>query len=366
MQERKRIQFQLPDVVIDSHCHGRGGNESQKTSPEKVIREAGLAGISSTVFMPNTNPPLIDRGSLLWYLREIAEVKDNFGIPYPQYVYFGVTDTNLPECEDALGNKSVVGLKVYPKLKGGKTVTTGSIGVSDMEIIREAMILTAKSKKVIAVHCDDPLVIQVEGNTVEAEVSYVKKMIKIAETVPDARLVICHVSCRKSAELIIQAQKKGLQIAIEVTPHHLWFDDAGKNWDPDLPAVFYHCFNKLRPAEDVAFLLGLLKREDLIIFVGSDSACHTRKGKIEKGLGGIPSNQEMVPVILTLAHQNKISAQQVARLLSFNVADFFRLPKVSRKLKDVELCWQTRGVLPAYNNGKVVNPWVGSRLLMPV
>ncbi len=357
--------IRLPEVVIDTHCHGRDMRQSYKTTVYQTLLEAMLAGIMITVFMPNTEPPITTLGALDNYLRKVYSARLRLKNPFKQYVYFGATNDNYKECRAALEFSEVVGIKVYPKSQTGKVVTTGSIGVSSNVVISNLMKLARRKNKVITLHCDDPEIIAKQGHTIEAEASYVEKIIGLARRVPGVRVVICHISCIESAELILQAQNEGLKIAIELMPHYLWFDADGTNWNPKLNPVFYHCYNKLRGREHREYLVSLLKLDNPLIIIGSDNAPHTREEKLEKGLGGIPSNQEMVPVILTLAQELGLSNNQIARLLCWNASKFLNIPipcvECPRKYRLEERVDDLK-----YNHGKVENPWRGSKLLFPV
>ncbi len=353
----------LPEVIIDSHCHGRDLEEQHKTTIAQTLLEAVKGLINITVFMPNTYPAITSTGVMFSYFDLIDRAVKKQNIKFKQYIYFGLTDENFNECAQAIQYSRVVGIKVYPKSKSGKTVTTGSVGVVNENTILSAMGLVRSMGKVLAVHCDDPEIIAKERNAIRAEVEYVKKIIRLAREVPGVKVIICHVSCRQSAELILEAQSQGIRIAMEIMPHYLWFDSDGTNWNPELNPVFYHCYNNLRGREHREYLVNLIASKNPLIWVASDTACHTKDEKIEKKLGGIPSNQEMVAVVVTLASQLGLSDGQVARLLSWNISEFLNIP-VSRNLVEYNL--EKRIDTLQYNNGKVVNPWNGSELLFPI
>lgn len=349
--------IRLPKTIIDPHCHGRDLEQSGKTTVKQVLREAKRGNIAISVFMPNTEPPMTTLETLMRYIALIA--KEGLTLSHQQYLYFGVTDDNLDLCQRALQNPYVVGLKIYPKNPKGVFVTTGSVSVACDETIRKAMQLARDANKVITVHCDDPLIIEKSGHTIEAEVSYLKKILRLAKEVSGVKIVICHVSCRQSAEIILEAQQRGLQIAIELTPHYLWFDSEKTNWNPDLDPVFYHCYNNLRDSKNRKYLVSLLAMKNPLLFIGSDNACHTTKEKLTQNLGGLPSNQEMVAVIITHAIKMGLPENQIASLLSFNASKFLGIP-VSRELKRYKI---KRGIDELlYNQGKVTNPWNGSEL----
>ncbi len=356
----------LPKVIIDSHCHGRDLDQEYKTTIVQVIKEGAQGLISTSVFQPNTNPPIIDIETLRLCLLKISSAKKETDSFFRQYVYFGATDDNFFQCEKALRSKSVLGIKVYPKSKDGFVVTTGTIGVAHDESLIKHMGIAYLANKVAAFHCDDPEIIDREGHTIAAEVSYVRKILKLAEQFPRLTIIICHVSCIESAKLILEAQWRGRRVVIELTPHHLWFSSDGMNWNPDLDPVFYHCYNQLRPRIHPVWLgERILASDNKLVIIGSDNAPHTRKEKLEKGYGGIPSNQEMVPVILTLAKRLGLSESRVTDLLCLNASRVLRipLPKKFRYRKYLLEEWIDD---LEYNNGIVENPFRGSKLLFPV
>ncbi len=354
----------LPKVIIDSHCHGRDLKQSYKTTILQVLREARRSSISITAFMPNTNPAITTVSVLEDYTRRMKTARRSLGLPHEQLVYFGATDYNLKQCDEALDHPSVVGIKDYPIGEEGKSVTTGShIGVANDDTIFDLLRLVREKNKVIAFHCDDPSIIKEEGkHTIRAETEYIKRVLSIARQVPNAKIVICHVSSKESAQLVLSAQKDGIKVAMELMPQYLWFDAEGTNWNPELDPVFYHCFNNLRTSQDREFLIKLLASDNRNILIASDSACHTKEEKLKNKFGGIPSNQEMVPVIITLAKKLNLSDERVAQLLSFNASDFLGIP-VSRELVTVHVRQKIDDL--KYNHGAVVNPWKGTKLFFP-
>lgn len=97
-----------------------------------------------------------------------------------------------------------------------------------------------------------------------------------------------------------------------------------------------------------------------MIIIGSDHAPHTREEELQ-GAGGIPDLLEMVPVIITLAIKKEISEKKVAKLLSFNAANFFQIP-VPRDLTKYQLSKKKND---SVYHSNIVNPWEGTKLYFP-
>ena len=153
-----------------------------------------------------------------------------------------------------------------------------------------------------------------------------------------------------------------MRIMLEIAPHYLWFSGDGYNWNPDLDPIFYRCFNNLRPREHMFYLRSLLQTDNPLIAIGSDHACHSREEKMINRFGGLPSTQEMVATILTLAEELSLSEEQIAKLLTYNAADFLFIPVSGEKrLYQLEEKIDDK----VYCHGRVVNPWAGSKLLFP-
>jgi dihydroorotase len=359
----KRL-FKLPKEIVNSHVHARDLEESHKTTLLQTLLEAFLAGVRYVCAMPNTSPSISGEEVKENYLALAEHSIAQHKLPIKFRLWFGQTDYNLTACKLALKDHRVPGLKFYPLLAGGKAVTTGKCGVADWSNVEAGMRAAYEADKVYAVHGADPAIFAAEGgcDTIRGEISCDERIIDSAKKFPGIKISICHVSCRESAELILRAQDKGMRIAIEICAQYLWFDDQGTNRRPGLQANFYKCLNALRSPEDRKYLVSLLPLGNPLIYVSADHAPHTSEEKLA-GAGGIPSLFETVPVVLTHAVDYGIGEEQVANLLSFNASDHLGLG-VSREMEEVELIKRPDKFV--YNNGIVVNPWLGSELYFPI
>jgi dihydroorotase len=136
----------------------------------------------------------------------------------------------------------------------------------------------------------------------------------------DLDIHICHVSTKKSLNLINEAKKENCKITSEITPHHLFLDDS----------YLKKCGNFAKtnpPLRDSSHKLGINELHDIGI-IGTDHAPHTVEEK-EKNVWeappGIPNLETTLPLLLTQIHQNKMTFRDIKRLLCENPAKIFNL-----------------------------------------
>jgi dihydroorotase-like cyclic amidohydrolase len=338
----------LPRIVIDAHLHGRGMLQHHKTTIKQVLREANSSGIGISFFMPNTYPRLDDLQPLDFYLYNISLAVKKLNIPNRQYVFFEFNGKNLHRCKQAWRRKNVIGFKVYPEA----WTNYGEL----VELLR----FSRKHDLVVDFHCNSLSLQKIQGDSEETEMMQVFEVITLARLVPGVKITICHVSCRKSVELILRAQDEGMQIAIELTPQHLWFHNG--SWRKFGVPQWFYCQNLIRSQENRDYLRWFVTQGNQLVFISSDSACHTQAEKLEMRLPGIPSNQELLAVAASLTEYG-LPENQIPKLTSFNAADHYGVD-----VPEETVAWEFEKRIDdaVYNNGVVFNPWNGEKLLFPV
>jgi dihydroorotase len=106
-----------------------------------------------------------------------------------------------------------------------------------------------------------------------AEESIIARDIMLTE-LTESRLHVCHVSTRRSVELIREAKSKGIQVTAEVTAHHLLLtEDLAESYDP-----LYKVNPPLRKADDVLALREALV-DGTIDVIATDHAPHPKESK---------------------------------------------------------------------------------------
>jgi dihydroorotase len=159
--------------------------------------------------------------------------------------------------------------------------------VHDPLLMRRALEYVKGFGGIIAQHAQDPRLTKnaqmnegaissrlgLAGWPALAEESIIARDIMLTE-LTESRLHVCHVSTRRSVELIREAKSKGIQVTAEVTAHHLLLtEELAESYDP-----LYKVNPPLRKADDVLALReGLV--DGTIDVIATDHAPHPKESK---------------------------------------------------------------------------------------
>ena len=311
--------------MIDPHVHLRDWNQAEKETVAHGLSVAKSCGFTHVFDMPNTNPPLTDRETILKRF-ELSEGIE--GITY--HLWAGLT-----AAPQQIAEVVAVYRELYPRVVGLKLFlgqSTGNMGICDYET-QLAVFRTLKAldyRGVVAVHAEKESLLHPEryvagrfethslARPPEAEIESVKDVISIAQQVGfDGTLHIAHVSTRGAIEEIVKA-RQAMRITMGVTPHHALFttQDAA---DHDR---YLKMNPPLRGEEDRAAVFASLL-DGTATWMDSDPAPHTREQK-ENGASGIPGFENMLLLIETLKRVG-ISETRLYELTYRNAAELFGL-----------------------------------------
>lgn len=224
----------------------------------------------------------------------------------------------------ALHQAGVAGFKAFMSPSG-----TDDFENSDTDTLRKGMVEIAKTGKILAIHAEDPAVLDSaskqltskrsaldweRSRPVAAELSAVKIAIDLAADT-GCRIHIVHVSAPEVLELIASAKKSGLDITCETCPHYLLMaiDEA------DARGPNAKCAPPLRPKETVKALWECL-RVGLIDTIGSDHSPAPPDLKTGKTFydawGGISGIQHGLPLLLQHGLQDLSLFEKLLELAS--------------------------------------------------
>jgi allantoinase len=325
--------------LIDSHVHF---NEPGRTHWEGIASGSrALAAGGGTLFfdMPlNAHPPTLDAASFdLKLAAARASSMADFAF------WGGLVPTNLDRLEE-LADRGVVGFKAFMCNSG-----IDDFACVDDAALKEGMKRAAKLKKIVAVHAESEARTReltneflragktsirdyLESRPIEAELDAIARALALAgET--GCGLHIVHVSCGAGIALIASAHNAGVDVTCETCPHYLVLtqDDV-----LELGAVA-KCAPPLRakPAQDA---LWEYVRAGEVNTIGSDHSPSPLEMKQDQNFfkvwGGISGVQLTLPLLLQEGHvQRDLPLPLISRLVSFNVAERFKLPRTKGRLE---------------------------------
>lgn len=302
--------------LIDSHVHFRDPGMTHKENFLTGSAAAAAGGFTTVLDMPNNQPPTSTPRAFL-EKRKIGEKTSlvDFGL------HAGVTN---PRDIRLLRELKPASFKIFMDLV-------------DVTFLEEAsMYLKGCDPELpLSLHPEDPHIIHQSTEAMKKEGSetflYAQARPPLAEDVAVAdaialskkmnqKIHLCHVSTKKSFHMVKDAQKEGLSVSFEVTPHHLFLD-----------TTYLERYGNLAktnpPLRDQEHKLGFNELAGIDI-IATDHAPHTLE---EKGLDvwssppGIPGLETALPLLLTLLNQGKISLSDLKRLLCENPARIFNI-----------------------------------------
>lgn len=315
--------------VIDAHVHF---NEPGRADWEGIATgSAALAAGGGTCFidMPlNSSPPTLDAPSFALKLAACrGAARTDFAL------WGGLTPDNLDQLE-ALAECGVVGFKAFMSSSG-----IDDFRSCDDESLYRGMRIAARLGLPVAVHAENEGMTHaraemaraagrtsvrdyLDSRPVLAEAEAISRALLFAEETGCA-LHIVHTSSSRGVELVRQAADTGqCNVTCETCPHYLLLSEE----DVERLGAAAKCAPPLRSDDERENLLAEVAagRVDTI---GSDhSPSPPEHGGASPDFfsvwGGISGIQTTLRALLTLG----LSPSLIARLLSSNVADRFRLP----------------------------------------
>jgi dihydroorotase len=241
--------------LIDLHVHLREPGFEYKEDVASGCRSAAKGGFTTICCMPNTDP-VIDCAYLALMVSSRAEEANGV-----QVMCVGAA-TKGQEGKELADYESMVRIGSHSSHMTDK----GICGVSeDGRTVQNAELMLEAMKKAKAL-----------GLTfyshAEPEAEIVERDLALAEA-SGCRLHFCHISEKKSIELIREAKKKGAAVTAETAPHYFTLsaedvkDDTNRKMNPPL-----------RSSEDVKALKQALA-DGTIDVIATDHAPHHEKEK---------------------------------------------------------------------------------------
>lgn len=313
--------------LIDTHVHLRGQLQAYEEDFFTGTAAAVAGGITTVLDMPNNTPVTMDSASLQDRMQAAqGRIVTNVG-------FFSAFPSSLEEIERVV-KAGAKGFKLY------LTTQIGGVNIDDDEALLGAFNEIAKLGVPVAIHAEDRETVEkateverklghgdvgayLKAHTPEAENKAVRRIIELAHH-SSVHVHFCHLSSAKAITLVDTARKSGMNVSCEATPHHLCLtlDDLkrqGTMLVTDPP---------VRDKTTCEALLEALKSGQ-IDAVASDHAPHLLEEKKTKSVWdvkpGIPGLETLLPLLLTMVNQGKLTISELVRLTATRPAEIFHL-----------------------------------------
>ncbi len=321
---------------IDPHVHFREPGLTHKADMATESRAALAGGVTTVMDMPNTKPATTDAKTLKEKI-VLAEGRCAGNI----YFHIGATNSNHHELaymarhgcpEEGITAEDIAGIKVFMGSSTGNMLVNDNDSLNELFSIRE---------KPVLVHCEDEETIRrnldeakkkygdnipfEEHRNIRSRMACIKSTIKALELAMEhqTRLVLCHISTMEEIEMARAAKLTNPDIVTETSCNYLWFSDEAYS----RLGSRVKCNPSVKAYSDRQSLRNGL-RDGLIDIIGSDHAPHLLSEKDApycQAPSGLPSIQQTLPVLLTVAEQEDIPLTRIASVFSEKASEVYGL-----------------------------------------
>lgn len=314
--------------LVDVHVHFRDPGLEHKEGWDHGSAGALHGGVTSVVEVQN-NPPLSTSLAALQARIEHVRARSR--------VDFGCLANLLPDSLPELGAMA----RLTPAFKCFLGGSTGLGGQTDHGTLRELFAGAARAGRMIVGHCEKEELLRADKErfpnatvaehhlvrSTAAEVESIRESIELVEET-GVELHVFHLSSRAGAELVRDAQKRGLPVSASTGPHyiHLSNEDAGKLGN----------LLKVNPSvktkdDSLGILAGL--RDGAIDAIGTDHAPHPLDEKqrpYAKAPSGMPTVDLLWPLTWELVRRGQLDAELALAVVTWRAAKSLHLPHKGR------------------------------------
>lgn len=300
--------------LIDIHVHLRSPGQEYKETIETGSQAAVKGGFTSIFCMPNTEP-VIDNAQVI---EDVVREAKRVGLTN----VFPIGAITKGQNDKELTNMSSL------KKAGCLAISDDGKSVLNSQLFRLAMEYAKMSGLLVIEHCQDPLIsaggvmneshvstdLGLKGDATIAESIIVARDIEIAGYL-DAPVHLCHISAKRSIELIRWGKSQGIHVTAEACPHHFTLtDEAVRGFSTNVKMN-----PPLRSQEDVDAVKEALV-DGTIDCIVTDHAPHSKEDKereFDKAPFGIIGLETSLPLTMReLVKPGLLSLTQMVEKMS--------------------------------------------------
>lgn len=291
----------LMPAFIDTHAHFREPGLTWKEDIETGSKAALKGGYTGACLMANTNP-ICSSKETLEYVRNKSKELNLIDIHQCLSITKNFDGNTLSHLEELANDREI------------KAISDDGVGVSNSNVMLEAMKIAKKNDWVIMSHAESPEFSKVDMRIAENMMTL--RDVELAK-ISNAKLHMCHVSTKESIKYIIDGKMSGANITLEITPHHIGLTRDINDYRVNPP---------IREKEDVDAIINAIKL-GMVDTIGTDHAPHTAEEK-EKGSPGMVGLETAFSICYTkLVEENNISLNKLSELMSYNPAKLLGMNK---------------------------------------
>lgn len=308
---------------IDMHCNMCNPEGDYIESFKTLTASAAKGGFSTITLLPSMNPP-VDNDAIVDYIVSKGKVYSDIGI----YPYGSMT----VGCEG--GKIANIGRMVKA---GIVALSDGDRSIESSQLLRSIMQYSKMFDICLITHCEDHSlsdggcmnegVISIElglrGIPKEAESIHAARNIILAEGT-GAKLHICHVSTKRTVDLIRRAKRNGVRVTAETCPQYFSLkEDAVLGYD-----TYAKLNPPLRTKEDVEAVIEGICDGTIDVISSGHSPVRGEDKRVEFGNAscGISSLETTISVAVTeLIKTGYLTVDELAKKMSQTPAEILKI-----------------------------------------
>ncbi|MDC9729180.1 MAG: dihydroorotase [Methyloprofundus sp.] len=307
----------------DWHLHVRTG-DMLKTVINHTARQCARA-----IIMPNLQPPVTNVEQAQHYQQEIQQATDSQYDFTPLMVLYLTNETSPEDVKKAAESSFIHAFKLYP---AGAT-TNSAQGVTNLPALFPTIAAMEKHDVPLLIHGE---VTDAEIDIFDRERLFIEtKLSLLQKHFPNLRIVLEHVTTKDAVDFVESASDK---IAATITPQHLLYNRNAILVGGIKP--HYYCLPILKRESHRLALVKAATSGNPKFFLGTDSAPHLSHLKENScGCAGCYSAYATIELYAE-AFEQAGALNKLEGFASFYGADFYRLPRNTRKITLEKTDWQ--------------------------